>query len=57
MPRLIDSDKCPHCGAERKDRESGCCEACGGSQQQRHLRAGCISAAPLLLAVLVWLAQ
>lgn len=51
MPRLIDADNCPHCGAERKDRELGFCEECGGSLQQRHLKAGCVSTAPLWLAL------
>ena len=52
MPRLIDRGTCPHCGAARKDRESGSCDQCGGSLQQRHLKAGCVSTAPLWIAVL-----
>ena len=51
MPRLLETDKCPHCGATRKDLESGSCDSCGGSLQQRHLKAGCVSAAPLWIAM------
>ena len=50
MPRLIDKDHCPHCGADLpKDQKepSAFCGECGGSLQQRHLKAGCLSTAPL----------
>jgi predicted amidophosphoribosyltransferase len=57
MPRLIGQARCPHCGAERPDRESGSCDECGGSLQQRHLKAGCVSVAPLWIALasLAWI--
>ena len=51
MPRLLDNDKCPHCGSIRKDRGSGSCDSGGGSLQQRHLKAGCVSTAPLWIAM------
>ena len=58
MPRLIEASKCPHCGThlpacEPQDRPRVCPD-CAGSLQQRYLRAGCISSAPLWLALL-WL--
>ena len=47
MPRLIDDQHCPHCGAELPDEKPRVCPACAGSLQQRFLRAGCLSSAPL----------
>ena len=63
MPRLIDADRCPHCAEElpktSPEERGAVCPRCGGSLQQRYLRAGCFSSAPpvLLAGVLVlrWL--
>jgi hypothetical protein len=64
MPRLIESDKCPHCaGALERDPEApnSVCPHCGGSLQQRYLKAGCFTSAPhLILGAVValrWLAE
>lgn len=54
MPRLIDKDHCPHCGVKRTEEDVSVCTECGGSLQQRHLKAGCISTAPLWILML-WL--
>jgi len=51
MPRLIADDRCPHCGAALADPKPRVCPACAGSLQQRYLRAGCLSSAPLVLCV------
>ncbi|MDA1264966.1 MAG: hypothetical protein O2816_07805 [Planctomycetota bacterium] len=64
MPKLIDKDHCPHCGASRPKADAAedptaVCTSCGGSLQQRHLRAGCLSTAPLwflfAFAAIQWL--
>jgi len=55
MPRLIDDDKCPHCGAELPDPKPRSCPECMGSLQQRHLKAGCLTAAPVVLALIAGL--
>jgi predicted amidophosphoribosyltransferase len=49
MPRLIEGKLCPHCKAELPAEKPRSCPECGGSLQQRHLKAGCITAAPKLL--------
>ncbi len=50
MPRLIPDKFCPHCRAELPEPKPPACAECGGSLNQRFLRAGCLSSAPLLLA-------
>jgi predicted amidophosphoribosyltransferase len=57
-PRLIESNRCPHCGAELPEPKPHACPSCAGSLQQRFLRAGCLSSAPrlFLLALAAWLA-
>lgn len=57
MPRLIEGNRCPHCGAELEDPKPRVCASCGGSLQQRFLRAGCLSTAPPALAVLLLLGE
>ena len=49
MPRLIEGDRCPHCSEDLPDPIPRLCPACGGSLQQRHLAAGCLSSAPGVL--------
>jgi len=56
MPRLIEQDECPHCGHKLPDPKPRACPECMGSLQQRFLRAGCLSAAPILVFVLLALA-
>lgn len=57
-PRLIEGDRCPHCGAELPEEKPRACPACAGSLQQRHLKLGCLSTAPklALVAAGTWLA-
>ena len=57
MPRLIEEGHCPHCKAELPEEKPRSCPECGGSLQQRHLRAGCLTSAPktILLALATWL--
>ena len=53
-PRLIEGDRCPHCGAELPDPKPRVCPGCMGSLQKRYLSAGCLTSAPkLLLAALL----
>lgn len=52
MPRLVQTDSCPHCGEKLGEVRSRICTACGGSLQQRYLKAGCLSTAPILLGLL-----
>ena len=59
-PRLIDARHCPHCKAELGEPTPRVCPKCGGSLQQRFLKAGCLSSAPKLLllgAGLWWLVR
>ena len=49
MPRLIEEQRCPHCKAELPQEKPRSCPDCGGSLQQRHLRAGCLTSAPKAL--------
>ncbi len=55
-PRLIDADRCPHCAEPLPDPVPRVCGACGGSLQQRYLKAGCISSAPKLVLFALGLA-
>jgi predicted amidophosphoribosyltransferase len=54
MPRLIDSNHCPHCGDALPKPAPRVCPGCAGSLQQRHLKAGCISTGPAIF-LLGWL--
>lgn len=56
MTRLIEEKHCPHCGAELPKPKPRVCPTCGGSIQQRYLRAGCLSSAPplFLLGAAAW---
>ena len=58
MPRLIDEDTCPHCGADLPEDKPRSCPSCAGSLQQRYLRAGCLHSAPRLVifGALLWAA-
>jgi predicted amidophosphoribosyltransferase len=49
MSRLIEAQRCPHCRAELPDPMPRVCPDCAGSLQQRFLRAGCLTSAPLVL--------
>lgn len=52
-PRLIEDPFCPHCRAQLPADKPRLCPECGGSLQQRYLKAGCLSSAPpVVLAVL-----
>ncbi len=51
MPRLIDDKRCPHCTKELPDPKPRVCPECGGSIQQRYLKAGCLTSAPPLLLI------
>jgi hypothetical protein len=58
VPRLIEADRCPHCKAKLVKPLPRACPECGGSLQQRYLKAGCVTSKPLLLlatAGLFWL--
>ncbi len=60
MPRLIPDKHCPHCGALLPDPKPRTCPQCMGSLQQRFLRYGCLSSAPLLVCAAAgawWLAR
>jgi predicted amidophosphoribosyltransferase len=60
MPRLIRDKVCPHCRHELTEPRPRVCPSCGGSLQQRYLRAGCLSSAPPLVALalgLRWLLE
>jgi predicted amidophosphoribosyltransferase len=48
-PRLVEGDRCPHCGAAVATPKPRVCPQCAGSLQQRYLKAGCLSSAPKLL--------
>ena len=48
-PRLLLVDNCPHCQEKLPERGLRTCPLCGGSLQQRYLRAGCLSSSPVLL--------
>lgn len=50
-PRILDTDRCPHCDAELPKETPRVCPSCGGSLQQRYLSAGCLSSKPILLLV------
>lgn len=56
MPRVLELKNCPHCGADLPKPSPRVCPSCGGSLQQRYLKAGCISAGPaiVLLGVGLW---
>jgi hypothetical protein len=59
-PRLLKTSRCPHCKHEFGKPPPRVCPKCGGSLQQRYLKAGCISTAPKLLilgAGLWWLVR
>jgi len=51
-PRLLKTERCPHCGAELPEETPRVCPECGGSIQQRYLAWGCLSSAPVWLALL-----
>ncbi len=53
MPRIIDAKVCPHCGVTLPNPVPRSCPACAGSLQQRYLKAGCFSSAPVCIAGLV----
>jgi hypothetical protein len=57
MPRLIPGKHCPHCRAELPEPKPRACPECGGTLQQRFLKAGCLTSAPklLLLGAAGWL--
>lgn len=52
-PRVLDVRHCPHCKEALDAPTPRVCPACGGSLQKRYLSLGCLSTAPLLLAVAV----
>jgi predicted amidophosphoribosyltransferase len=59
-PRVLKTSRCPHCKADLGKPTPRVCPKCGGSLQQRYLKAGCISSAPKLLilgAGLWWLVR
>lgn len=59
-PRLLKTDRCPHCKEPLGSPPPRACPHCGGSLQQRYLKAGCLTSAPKLLLVgagLWWLVR
>jgi len=50
-PRVLKTRICPHCKADLAKPTPRSCPKCGGSLQQRYLKAGCISSAPKLLLI------
>ena len=59
-PKILEVKNCPTCKAELPSPVPRICPACGGSLQQRYLKAGCLTSAPKLLAIalgLWWLAR
>ncbi len=48
-PRLIEEDRCPHCGIELEDPKPRVCPSCMGSLQKRYLASGCLTSAPKLI--------
>lgn len=57
MPRIIEAKECPHCGTTLPQPVPRSCPACAGSLQQRYLKAGCFSTAPVLVIGLAGLWQ
>ncbi|MBL8863028.1 MAG: hypothetical protein JNK02_13605 [Planctomycetes bacterium] len=47
-PRILDVDRCPHCGAQLAQPAPRVCPACAGSIQARYQAAGCLTSAPKL---------
>lgn len=59
-PKILEVSRCPACKAELPHPPPRICPACGGSLQQRYLKAGCLTSAPKLLLFAVglwWLAR
>jgi predicted amidophosphoribosyltransferase len=59
-PRVLKTGRCPHCKRELEQPTPRVCPHCGGSLQQRFLKAGCLTSAPKLLllgAGLWWLVR
>lgn len=50
-PRILDVKQCPHCGERLGSPVPRVCPACGGSLQKRYLSLGCLSTAPVFLAL------
>ena len=48
-PRVLKTRVCPHCGEGLGKPTPRSCPKCGGSLQQRYLKAGCLSSAPKLV--------
>jgi len=55
-PKILDVSRCPACKAELPQPVPRICPECGGSLQQRYLKAGCLSSGPkvLVLALGLW---
>jgi predicted amidophosphoribosyltransferase len=55
-PRIIDTDRCPHCKGALLKPTPRVCPHCAGSLQKRFLSCGCLSTAPaaILVALCVW---
>lgn len=60
MPRPVQGTHCPHCDAKLPEPKPPSCPECAGSLSQRHLKAGCLTSAPKLVAFAAcsaWLAR
>ncbi|MEZ5978440.1 MAG: hypothetical protein R3F34_09500 [Planctomycetota bacterium] len=48
-PRILDTDRCPHCRADLPEPVPRSCPECGGSLQKRYLESGCLTSKPMLV--------
>lgn len=55
-PRLLKTDRCPHCKTDLPSPTPRVCPSCAGSLQRRFLSLGCLSSAPpiVLAALGLW---
>lgn len=51
MPRILKTKTCPHCGADLDQPPPRVCPTCGGSIQQRYLKAGCLHSGPVIFVL------
>ena len=61
MPRILKTKTCPHCREDLAQPPPRVCPSCGGSLQQRYLKAGCMHSGPVIfligLLALRWLSS
>ena len=59
-PKILDTTHCPACKTELPQPPPRICPNCGGSLQQRYLKAGCLTSAPKVFLIglgLWWLTR